>query len=100
MPVLFRSCTASLTVTASKNPTLNPVQLAPLVGQALSPANRGLDQALAGESACPTSFRLVLLLRQLSGILGAILELRLRVQEYQVHSADGPVTLFGDDQLR
>src|SRR5665811_694171 len=30
----------------------------PAVGQALSPANRGLDQALAGESACPTIFHL------------------------------------------
>jgi hypothetical protein len=28
--------------------------VAPLVGQALPPANLGLDQELAGGSACPT----------------------------------------------
>src|ERR1022692_490704 len=41
----------------------------------------------------------ILLLRQFSGIFGAILELRLRVQENQVDGADGSVTLLGDDQL-
>ena len=44
-------------MTGSKNPTLNRVQVVPLVGQALPPANRsGSDQELAGESACPTFF--------------------------------------------
>src|ERR1035441_3387751 len=47
-----------------------------------------------GGNACPTT----LLLRHLSGVLRAVLELRLRVNKDQVDRSHRPVTLLADDQ--
>ena len=41
-----------------------------------------------------------LLRRQVAQILGAILEPRLCVQEHQIHLANRPVALLGQDQFR
>ncbi|MGD0772216.1 MAG: carboxypeptidase-like regulatory domain-containing protein [Candidatus Solibacter sp.] len=53
----MKSCT---TTRGACTPACN-VESPEMVGQALSPANRGQGQALAGESACPTIFAWFLL---------------------------------------